>query len=62
MKPAENVKTEIKDNQLIITISLAGVTKTPSASGKSMLIATTSGNIRITPSITLGLNVYEPNK
>lgn len=62
MRPAENVKTEIKDNQLIITVKLDGITKTPSASGKSMLIATTSGNMRITPTITLGLNVYEPAK
>lgn len=58
-----NVKPVVKANQLIITIDLSaeGIL---SKSGKSRVIATTSGNVSLaTPDgrqFKLGLNVYTP--
>jgi hypothetical protein len=54
----QNVKTEVKGKQLIITVDLAAETST-SKSGKSEIIATTSGNVVIPGTdITMGLNIY----
>ena len=54
----ENVQIEIKDGKAIITIDLAhrgGL----SSSGKSVIVATTSGNVAIPGSeVVLGLNAY----
>lgn len=53
---------EIKGNKLVITID-ANLEPKPSKSGKSLLVATTNGNIPTTAtvkgrSVTLGLNAY----
>jgi hypothetical protein len=57
-----NVKTEVKDNKLLIEVDLTerhGV----SASGKSISIASTQGNQNVgQDNIKFGLNVYVPNK
>ena len=55
------MKAEIKDNKLIITIDLQD--PTPSASGKTMVIASTRGNVQTSLSVkgkpvTIGLNAY----
>lgn len=59
------MKTEIKDNQLIITIDLQ--TPTLSASGKTLVVASTRGNVTTDLTIqgkpvTIGLNAYISNK
>ena len=57
-----NVATEVtKDGKLIITIDLKAEGEL-SGSGKSMVIGSTKGNVRIegTGGITLGLNCYKP--
>lgn len=63
LEPADNVKMEVKNNILTITVDLTqdfGL----SGSGKSMIIASTSGNISIPsfPSAKIGLNIYKPVK
>jgi hypothetical protein len=55
------VKTTIKDNTLFIEIPLEK--PRPSASGKTLVVATTSGNITTTAlvngkPVTIGLNAY----
>ncbi len=57
----QNIELEVQGNTLMIMIDLSqelGV----SASGKSMIIATTGGNVTVpgTDEIKLGLNVYRP--
>ncbi len=54
----QNVQVEIKDGKAIITIDLQHRGE-PSSSGKSIIVATTRGNITIpgTP-VVLGLNAY----
>ena len=49
---------ETEDGKLVIAIDLKNV-KGLSKSGKSQIIATTSGNIKI-GDVTVGLNVYKP--
>ena len=56
-----NYTAEIKGDELIIKVNLKGSTQI-SKSGKSDIIATTSGNVPIdTPAgpVVLGLNVYK---
>lgn len=56
-----NIKTKIDGNKLIIEVDL---TKKGAASksGKSVVIATTSGNVDAgKDGIKFGLNVYKPN-
>jgi len=55
------MKTGIKGNDLIITIPMQ--TPTPSASGKTLVVASSRGNVATTPTvnckpITIGLNCY----
>jgi hypothetical protein len=55
------MKTTIKDNVLIIEIPLQ--TPRPSASGKTLVVATSGGNIATTATINgqpviIGLNAY----
>ena len=55
-----NIETKLEGNILTlkIDISKAG---TPSASGKSVVIATTSGNAGVAGTdLKLGLNLYRP--
>ncbi|MHC1590506.1 MAG: hypothetical protein ACXQS8_00300 [Candidatus Helarchaeales archaeon] len=59
----KNVEYKVEGDKLIITIDL---TKTfgESKSGKSIIIATTSGNVPIegTEGVKLGLNCYKPKE
>lgn len=55
------MKAEIKDNKLILTLDLQA--PRPSASGKTLVVATSSGNITTTATIngqpiTVGVNAY----
>lgn len=55
-----NVKTSVKGNVLTITIDLSE-RHGPSASGKTIMIASTQGNQKLEPpheGISFGLNVY----
>lgn len=56
-----NVKTEVKNDMLVITVDLKSP-RTVSASGKSEVIATTEGNVdvenTVVPGLKIGLNVY----
>ena len=56
-----NVKTKKEGQKLIIEVDLS-VKGTPSKSGKSVVLASTEGNIKIDPDSNtyLGLNVYQP--
>lgn len=55
------MKTEIKNGKLIITIDM--MEPRPSASGKTLVVATTSGNkmtdVKVAgKNVTIGLNAY----
>jgi len=54
-----NIKTTIKANKLTIEVDLKA-RNGKSASGKSTIIATTSGNVVLDPvtGATMGLNIY----
>lgn len=56
-----NVKQTLNGNILTLTIDLS-VAGVHSKSGKSVVIATTSGNISVVgrPEVKIGLNVYKP--
>lgn len=56
----ENVKLEKKGNILTVTIDLS-VKGSPSASGKTMVLASTKGNQKIedTENTYIGINVYK---
>jgi len=59
----QNVEFEVQGNQLVIVVDLTqelGI----SSSGKSLIIATTSGNIAVPgfEDIKVGLNVYRPQQ
>ncbi|MGI9059536.1 MAG: hypothetical protein ACR2H5_13245 [Ktedonobacteraceae bacterium] len=61
----QNVSFQVQDNQLVITVDLdqeLGV----SSSGKSIIIATTGGNVALTvpgyDEIKVGVNVYRPQQ
>lgn len=53
----EGFTAEVKGDKLIIEVDLKAP-GTPSASGKSIVIATTRGNVQI-GNVTVGLNVYK---
>ena len=56
-----NVETEVKDNKLTITVDLTkefGASK----SGKTTIIASTQGNIKLETGEFVGLNVYKARK
>jgi D-alanyl-D-alanine carboxypeptidase len=55
----ENITIDRKGNILTITVDLSK-TGTPSASGKTMVIASTKGNHKIEGDIFVGVNVYKP--
>jgi len=52
----KNVRTELKGTQLVITVDLAKDFG-PSASGKTIIIASTCGNVSV-GDVKVGLNVY----
>lgn len=54
----QNIQVEIRDGKAILTIDLTHRGST-SSSGKSVIVATTSGNVNIPGTdVTLGLNAY----
>jgi hypothetical protein len=54
----ENVKVEKKGNSLVLTVDLS-MKVGDSKSGKSVVIATTGGNVDVGDGIMVGLNVYK---
>jgi len=52
-----NVEVEVNAHLLTITVNLKAPGK-PSATGKTLVIASTEGNQAIAPGVYLGLNVY----
>lgn len=55
----KNVEMKIDHGKLMITVDLA-TELGPSASGKSVIIATTAGSVDVpgAPDVKIGLNVY----
>lgn len=63
-KPKDKMQVEIKGTSLVITIPLQP--PTPSASGKTLVVATTHGNVQTSAqvkgkAVTVGLNAYIKN-
>jgi len=61
------MKVELINGNLVITIPATTENPAPSASGKTLIVATTSGNIKTTVLVkgrplTVGLNAYIPNR
>ena len=61
--PNATVTAEVKGGNLVISIPMQ--TPTPSATGKSLVVASTRGNLRLSTLVngkplTLGLNAYIP--
>ncbi len=56
----ENVDISIKGNKMTIVVDLSK-TVGPSKSGKTTIVATTSGNAAIEGGVIIGLNVYRKN-
>lgn len=59
------MKIEVREGNLVITLPLQ--TPTPSASGKTLVVATTRGNIKTDvlingKPVTVGVNAYIENK
>lgn len=56
----DNIQIEVKDNKAVITIDLKKDFG-PSKSGKTIVVATTRGNVQIpgAEDIKLGLNCYK---
>ncbi|HTI15502.1 MAG TPA: hypothetical protein VL461_13215 [Dictyobacter sp.] len=59
----KNVEMSVEDNKLIITVDLSQEFG-PSASGKSITIASTEGNVSLpgNDEVKIGLNIYKPRK
>jgi len=55
----KNVELKVEHGKLIVTVDLTKELG-PSASGKSVIIATTEGNVDVPgePHVKIGLNVY----
>ena len=62
MVVGQNVELQVKDGKLIITVDLAK-TFGSSGSGKSVIIASTGGNVSVPgqEAVKVGLNVYRPH-
>jgi hypothetical protein len=54
----KNIDIEVKGNQLTVKIDLSK-TFGASASGKSIIIASTEGNQIVVPGVVAGINVYK---
>jgi hypothetical protein len=59
----DNIRLEVQGNTLVITVDLSKKYGS-SASGKSVTIASTGGNISIPgrDDVKIGLNIYRPQK
>jgi len=55
----QNVYAKVEGDRLTIELDL-GADLGKSASGKSLKVATTGGNVSVGDGLKLGLNVYEP--
>jgi hypothetical protein len=55
----QNITHETKNGKLVITIDLSQPGE-PSASGKSLVVASTSGNQPVGDGLFLGVNLYKP--
>ena len=55
----KNIELKVEHGKLVITVDLSQELG-PSASGKSVMIATTEGNVDVlgAPEVKMGLNVY----
>ena len=55
----KNIEMRVEHGKLMITVDLS-TELGPSASGKSIIIATTAGNVDVpgAPDVKIGLNVY----
>jgi hypothetical protein len=58
----KNVEMSVKDNKLTVVVDLSKDFG-PSASGKTIIIASTEGNVTVegTKDVKIGLNIYKPN-
>lgn len=58
---SQNVEMKVQGEKLVITVDLAR-SLGPSGSGKSMIIASTGGNVSVPghEAVKIGLNVYRP--
>ena len=58
---AQNVEMDVRGNKLVITVDLSQ-TFGLSSSGKSVIIASTAGNVSVPgrENVKIGLNVYSP--
>lgn len=61
------MQVELVNGMLVIKIPATVENPLPSASGKTLIVATTSGNIKTTVTVkgrplTIGLNAYIPNR
>lgn len=56
----EGYQAKVEGDKLLIEVDLTGE-GTVSASGKSIVIASTRGNVKI-GDVTVGLNVYRPRQ
>lgn len=56
----KNIEMKIDGNVLTVKIDLAK-NFGPSSSGKSIIIASTEGNIAVAPGVMAGINVYKRN-
>ena len=61
MTVGQNVELQVKDGKLVITVDLSK-TFGNSSSGKSVIIASTGGNVSVPgqESVKVGLNIYRP--
>lgn len=57
----KNVEVEITDELVVVTMRKDG-NWGRSSSGKSILVATTSGYVEVEPGLQLGLNMVRPTK
>ena len=56
-----NVQTEVKDGKLTITVDLKEEHR-PSKSGKTIIIASTHGAVKLEGGVSLNLNIYKPRE
>ncbi len=56
----KNIDIQVTGSTLVIKIDLAK-NFGPSSSGKSIIIASTEGNIVVAPGVMAGINVYKKN-
>jgi hypothetical protein len=57
MEIGRNVSVEVNGDEMVITIDLSADTE-PSASGKTLIVASTGGNKQVADNTFLGLNAY----